>query len=140
MTKVISKEVYNKLFNIKELDIECLYINKHSTERYSVLIDKNPKVLARTVLQVEKNSLAINQIRLVVNQGNYHHCIMNLYQHKSTNKFYCKVLTVLSKKQFELSRNLNCGKLEKERYQLNIKDIVQDEVFFDYNNFIDYLN
>lgn len=57
MTKVISKEVYNKLFNIKELDIECLYINKHSAERYSVLIDKNSKVLARTVLQVEKNKL-----------------------------------------------------------------------------------
>lgn len=133
--------MFSNLVGIKivPLTIETLYINPHSNQRVQIDSKSLKNVKTFIVKQVGKNGVDIQFNRVVI-PHNKNYIIMNIYQSIDSKKFYGKTLTVLTEGQLKTSRNMNKGKAEEYGLQLTIKSVKEDDVFFDYKEYIDYLN
>ena len=49
-------------------------------------------------------------------------------------------LTVLTNAQLKTSRNMNCGRPEDYQIRLTIKKSNNEDKFFEYKDYLDYLN
>lgn len=123
--------------NVKNLKLECLYINNHSTSRFIPNITSGC-YKANVIKQVGKNGSVMSFYRLIINNDNQN-MIINLYE-SIDKKIYGKMLTILSNNQLWSSKNLNNGKLESIIYNVDICNIEYKEMFFDYNIYYDFLN
>lgn len=123
----------------EDLFVDSFYINDHSRVRTSPNLRPGDVTYAYTVMQVGKNGLGITHQRLVIPNGRYY-CIANLYRHKESDRIYAKALTMLSESQLRSSRNMNCGKPLGPSYRITIGKILQEEKFFDYKQYEDFLN
>lgn len=125
---------------IVPITIDVLYINEHSKNRTQINISDNTTILSNIVKQIGKNGKEIEFNRIVIPYGTDYNIIMNLYQSKTTQTFYGKVLTVLTNAQLKTSRNMNCGRPEDYQIRLTIKKSKNEDKFFEYKDYLDYLN
>lgn len=125
---------------IVPITIDVLYINEHSKNRTQINISDNTTILSNIVKQIGKNGKEIEFNRVVIPYNDNYNIIMNLYQSKTTQTFYGKVLTVLTNAQLKTSRNMNCGRPEDYQIRLTIKKSNNEDKFFEYKDYLDYLN
>lgn len=125
---------------IVPITIDVLYINEHSKNRTQINISDNTTILSNIVKQIGKNGKEIEFNRVVIPYNDNYNIIMNLYQSKTTQTFYGKVLTVLTNAQLKTSRNMNCGRPEDYQIRLTIKQSNNEDKFFEYKDYLDYLN
>ena len=124
---------------IKNIEIEELYINTHSQEREEIKkINNNVKMFV--VKQIGKNGVKVNVLRGIIETVRKNYIILNIYEDNITKKLFGKTLTVLTNKQLALSENMNKGEREPIIYNLNIKKVIYGESFFDFKLYSDYLN
>ncbi len=124
---------------IKNIEIEELYINTHSQEREEIKkINNNVKMFV--VKQIGKNGVKVNVLRGLIETVRKNYIILNIYEDNITKKLFGKTLTVLTNKQLALSENMNKGEREPIIYNLNIKKVIYGESFFDFKLYSDYLN
>lgn len=124
---------------IKNIEIEEIYINTHSQEREEIKkINNNVKMFV--VKQIGKNGVKVNVLRGLIETVRKNYIILNIYEDNITKKLFGKTLTVLTNKQLALSENMNKGEREPIIYNLNIKKVIYGESFFDFKLYSDYLN
>ena len=121
------------------ITVEDLYINQHSNIRTNIKMPPNTVITSHIIKQVGKNGKEIEFNRVVVPYNDFY-IIMNLYQDINTKKFYGKTLTVLTEGQLRTSRNMNAGKSEGYSLKITIKNFKQEDKFFAYKEYLDYLN
>jgi len=115
------------------LKIEKVYINSHTLEsvkkRFNIdlkISDLKSDISLSIAFQKYKKNFTVNDFKFVIFINDIV-LVLNIYE--KNNKFYGKVLTALSQKQFELSKNFYLGSIFGN-FECTIKEYAYEEVYF----------
>ena len=127
-----------------DIRVQNLYINSHIEKQYAdrLYAVSNKQRLQPTkemilLIQREQNGKPIEAIKGCIKLVNGLYLIVNVYLKKSSKDIQMKGLTVLTKKQLDLSNNFRNGNHIEKVVKINIDAMVLKEKFFDYNDYSD---
>jgi hypothetical protein len=127
------------------LNLQKLYINKHSIERFvdrktkqiNFQLPKEISIILMPQRSKDNKNVEVNKLRAIIPIKNKLYIVGNIYE--KNNALIYKALTILNEKQLKHSSNFARGNYLKKGYLSKRPKIIIDDKYFDesYNDYLD---
>jgi hypothetical protein len=127
-----------------DIKVQNLYINEHIEKQYQDRLFAATSNMPLTItnemtllIQRQKNGLEIKEIKGCIKLENGLYLIVNTYLKKNSKDISMKGLTILTKKQLNLSRNFKNGNHLETPVKIKVSGTLKGEMYFDYSKYED---